>query len=103
MQFHKTNTTKEEVIAENCLIVGYSQGNAPDNINDEYKDARGFIASRTDGLRAKAITFYNFGSTMTPLQSCSECFSFKLWVVGSKTTKFEQITYKNVSGNYIFW
>lgn len=40
---------------------------------------------------------------MTPLQSCSECYSMKLWVVGSKTTYFENITYTNVTGNYIFW
>lgn len=40
---------------------------------------------------------------MMPLQSCSECHNMKLWVVGSKTTLFENISYSNVTGNYIFW
>lgn len=52
---------------------------------------------------AKDISFYNFGTTMTPLQSCSECYHFKLWVVGSKTTMFKNISYSNIQGNYIFW
>lgn len=85
------------------MIVGFSQGNAPSDVDTTYNKARGFIASRTDGLKASGIKFYNFGSTMTPLQSCSECFNMKLWVVGSKTTMFEGISYTNVTGNYIFW
>ena len=40
---------------------------------------------------------------MTPLQSCSECFNFKLWVTGGKTTLFENIQYNNILGKYIFW
>jgi hypothetical protein len=71
MQFHKTNYTKEFVTAQDCLIVGYSNTNAPANINADYKDVRGLIASRTDGLLVKNIRFHNFGATMTPLQSCS--------------------------------
>ena len=59
------------MVAENVLIVGYSQGNAPDDIDTVYNNARGFIASRTDGLKGLNIRFYNFGPTMTPLQSCS--------------------------------
>ena len=103
LQFHKTNYTKELVVAEDCLVVGYSQGNAPENIDIEYKNARGVIASRTDGLKFSGIRFHNFGPTMTPLQSCSECYHFKLWVTGGKTTFFENIQYTNVEGNYIFW
>lgn len=103
MQFHKTNYTKELVVAKNSIIVGYSQGNKPANVDVEYNEARGFIASRTDGLKGSGLRFYNFGPTMQPLQSCSECFSMKLWVVGSKTTMFENISYTNVTGNYIFW
>lgn len=86
MQFHKTNFTKELVIAEDCLVVGYSAGNVPSNVNDDYNNARGVIASRTDGLKFTGIRFYNFGTTMTPLQSCSECYHFKLWVTGGKST-----------------
>ena len=88
MQFHKTNYTKELVVAENSVIVGYSQGNAPDNIDVTYLDARGIIASRTDGLKVSGISFYNFGPNMTPLQSCSECWNKKVWVTGGKTTEF---------------
>lgn len=91
MQFHKTNYTKELVVAENALVVGFSQGNKPDNIDFYYNNARGVIASRTDGLKFSGITFWNFGPTMTPLQSCSECFISKLWVTGGKTTYFEDI------------
>jgi hypothetical protein len=29
MQFHKTNYTKEQVVAIDSVIVGYSQGNGP--------------------------------------------------------------------------
>lgn len=67
-------------------MVGFSRGNAPVDIDTEYENARGVIASRTDGLLVRGIELYNFGNTMTPLQSCSECYHFKLWVVGSKTT-----------------
>lgn len=86
MQFHKTNFTKQLVYAQNSVIVGFSAGNAPDDIDYTYNNARGLIASRTDGLRVSNITFVNFGATMTPLQSCSECWNIKLWVTGSKTT-----------------
>ena len=40
---------------------------------------------------------------MTPLQSCSECYNVKVWVTGGKTTYFQNITYYNIQGNYIFW
>jgi hypothetical protein len=84
--------------------VGYSAGNGPIlDLNSEYKDARGLIASRTDGLLIDSVQFINFGATMTPLQSCSECYDFRLWVTGGKTTHFKNITYQNIQGNYIFW
>ena len=103
LQFHKTNYTKEYVQAVDCLVVGYSAGNAPADVDTTYHNARGFIASRTDGLKADNIRFYNFKGTMTPLQSCSECHDKKLWVTGGKTTYFNNISYTNVQGNYIFW
>lgn len=103
MQFHKTNYTKEQVVAIDSVIVGYSSGNGPIDLDLEYENARGLIASRTDGLLVKNIQFVNFGPKMTPLQSCSECFSFKLWVTGGKTTHFKNITYTNIQGNYIYW
>jgi len=87
MQFHKTNFTKEFVVAEDCLVVGVSQGNAPtSNLDYLYKNSRGIIASRTDGLRFSGIKFFNFKPYMTPLQSCSECWNMKVWVTGGKTT-----------------
>lgn len=86
------------MVASNCLVVGYSSGNAPADIDTDYNNARGIIASRTDGLKFSGIKFYNFGRTMTPLKSCSECYNFKLWVVGSKTTLFENIQYNNIQG-----
>lgn len=102
-QFHKTNYTKEFVVAENSIIVGYSNGNAPSDIDQLYNNARGLIASRTDGLKVSGITFFNFGATMTPLQSCSECWNNKVWVTGGKSTHFENIKYENILGEYIFW
>lgn len=69
----------------------------------DYDKSRGVIAARTDGLKFKDIRFFNFGPTMTPLQSCSECYHFKLWVTGGKTTLFSNISYNNIQGNYIFW
>ena len=86
MQFHETNYTKELVIAQNSLVVGYSQGNAPNNVDSEYRNARGVIAARTDRLKFSNIAFFNFGSTMTPLQSCSQCDTYKNWVNGAVTT-----------------
>ena len=80
------------MVAENVLIVGYSQGNAPDDIDTVYNNARGFIASRTDGFKVSGVSFHNYGEKMTPLQSCSECFHYKLWVTGGKTTYFENIS-----------
>ena len=71
MQIHKTNFTKEPVVFEENVIVGFSRGNAPENIDDTYKNTRGIIASRTDGLIVSNMKFINFGLTMTPLQSCS--------------------------------
>lgn len=68
------------------MIVGFSEGNAPENIDEEYNNARGLIASRTDGLKLSGVKFHNFGPTMTPLQSCSECYTILLWVAGAKTT-----------------
>jgi hypothetical protein len=103
MQFHMTNNSIENVTATNCTIVGFSQVNPPANIDSEYNQARGLIAPRTDGFKASNVKFYNFGSTMTPLQSCSDCYQFNLWVIGSKTSWFEQISYTNVTGDYIFW
>jgi hypothetical protein len=50
MQFHKTNYTKQLVVATNSVIVGYSQGNGPVDIDIDYQNARGLIAARTDGL-----------------------------------------------------
>jgi hypothetical protein len=103
LQFHKTNYTREDVVAKDSLIVGFSQGNAPANVDTLYGDSRGLIAPRTDGLRVDSVEFHNFGPTMTPLQSCSECQHVKLWVTGGKTTTFTNVSYFNVNGNYIFW
>ena len=103
MQFHKTNFTKELVVATDSVIVGYSQGNGPVDVDTEYNKARGLIAARTDGLLVQNVQFFNCGQTMTPLQSCSECFDFRLWVTGGKTTFFKNISYHNIQGNYIFW
>jgi len=33
MQFHKTNFTKELVVANNSVIVGYSAGNGPVDVD----------------------------------------------------------------------
>jgi hypothetical protein len=64
---------------------------------------RGIITPRTDGFRATNITFVNFGATMTPFKACSKCENILLWVTGGKTSFFNNITYQNILGNYIFW
>ena len=75
-------------------MVGYSTNHTSiEFIQKEYRNTRGFIASRTDGLLGKDLYFANFAETMTPLQSCSECWQLKLWVTGGKTTYFKNITY----------
>jgi hypothetical protein len=102
-QIHESNFTKEYVTAENLLIVGYSQGNAPSDVDKIYSKARGLIVPRTDRFIAKNIAFHNFGATMTPLQSCSGCKTYKGWVNGGVTTEFTGISYNNILGNYIFW
>lgn len=83
--------------------MGYSSGNGPISLDIDYKNVRGLITSRTDGLYINNTQFINFGSTMTPLQSCSQCDNGNLWVTGGKTTTFRNITYINIQGNYIFW
>jgi hypothetical protein len=42
-------------VATDSLVVGYSQGNAPIDLASEYNNARGVIASRTDGLKFQNI------------------------------------------------
>ena len=103
MQIHKTNFTKQAVVFEDNVVLGISGGNAPANVDDTFRNARGIITSRTDGLVVRNTKFINYGLTMTPLQSCSECFHYKLWVTGGKTTFFENIYYENISAKYIFW
>jgi hypothetical protein len=60
------------VTAKQSIIVGYSNGNKPQNMADLNK-VRGIITPRTDGFRADDVTFVNFAPNMTPLQSCSKC------------------------------
>ena len=41
---------------------------------------------------------------MTPFQSCSKCFHFKVWITGGKLSRFTGISYKNInSQSYIYW
>lgn len=63
IQFHKTDFTKELVIAEDILVVGYSQGNSPGFTEAGYysnNEIKGIIAARTDGLKFSNIRFHNF-------------------------------------------
>lgn len=103
MEFYKANLTLQNVTAQNSIIVGYSQGNAPSNIDSELYRTRGLIAPRTDGFKATNIAFINFGATMTPLQSCSRCDDLHLWVTGGKSSFFSKIRYENILGSYIYW
>jgi len=133
IQFHKTNYTHPvtyPVIVKDSFVIGltddmmnsitnedasadfsltnYFNGDIPEDANKIHlAGTRGLFASRTNGFRAENIHFENFNhagvTKMTPLQSCSECWHKKLWVVGSKTSHFKGITYENINGNYIFW
>ncbi len=89
--------------AVNAIIIGFSQSNHEDNIENAYFNTRGLITPRSDGFMAQNITFYNFDFTMTPLQSCSQCSNPKLWTNNPKTSVFSQIKFVNISNNYIFW
>ena len=66
-------------------------------------NTKGIIAPRTNGFRVNGARFYNFASNMSIIQSCSECHNAKLWVTGGKTSFFNNISYNNIEGNYIFW
>jgi hypothetical protein len=103
LDFYLTNYTIEDVVTNNTVVVGYSAGNGPLNLDVDYKNVKGLITSRTDGLYINNTQFINFGSTMTVLQSCSQCDNGNLWVTGGKTSTFRNITYTNIQGNYLFW
>ena len=67
-------------------------------------DSRGIIAARTNGLRVEDVNLYNFKKDMILLQSCSECFTVKLWVTGSKNTHFLRVkAFDSDEAKFIFW
>jgi len=61
------------VTLQNSVIVGYSAGNAPLDIDNTLRETRGLITPRTDGFKVVNLKFVNFGATMTPLKACSKC------------------------------
>jgi len=94
--------TLQNVTAKKTVIVGFSAGNAPADMNT-LRGTRGIITPRTDGLRVDDVTFANFGPLMTPLQSCSKCEHRLFHVTGGKTTFFNNVKYANIQGSFIFW
>jgi hypothetical protein len=101
MQFHLTNFTQELVIAQNSVIIGQSVNNGLSDA--DLTGVYGLIAPRSDGFKGSNLRFYNFPSTMTVFQSCSQCDNMDLLVTSGKSSFFEQIQYTNVSGSYLYW
>jgi hypothetical protein len=101
MQFHKTNFSKELVVAQNNVIIGQTLSNGlPDA---SLSGTFGIITPRTDGFKVSGVRFYNFPTTMTVFQSCSVCNNGDLVVTSGKASFFEGISYTNVLGKYIQW
>jgi|JI61114C2RNA_FD_contig_123_35625_length_2875_multi_3_in_0_out_2_3 hypothetical protein len=71
MQFHKTNFSKELVVAQDNIIIGQSVNNGlPDaNLTNTYA----IITPRTDGFKVSGLKLYNFPPQTTAFQSCSVC------------------------------
>lgn len=77
-QAHKGNFSAEGAVLDNALIIGQSLGNP--SSNEYYDGSRALVVPRTNGFLAKNIRIHNFGSNSAIIESCSVCWSFKLWV-----------------------
>lgn len=99
----KTNQTNKNVLIQNFLVVGSSE-NAPKTYYPTFTDiAFGIVVPRTDGLSMKNVYFANFLPNMTPLKSCARCEDTRYYVSGGITTFFENITFNNIQGKYLYW
>lgn len=82
--------------------MGVSQNNP--NPDEYYVGTNAIIAPRTNGLHVKNVRIHNFIADMILFQSCSVCFTPKLWVVGGKNTDFENIQFFNTDqAKKLFW
>jgi hypothetical protein len=66
-----SNSTKEEVILEDAVILAKSNGNAETDIARWYTDTRGVITPQSDGFYVKNAHFKNFPESTTIFKSCS--------------------------------
>lgn len=86
----------ETLVVEDAWIVGTSE-NAGDHSIYIHKATKGLITSRDDYLVAKGIHFYNFGTKMTAIETCSHCEFTCSTDSGARTTFFERLTFNNVT------
>lgn len=88
IQIHKTNFSMEAVVIRNATVVGLST-----ILQDEHvlNTSIGLITARTDGLAIEGISFNNFDTSMTAIQSCSQCEDIQYVVSGGRTTTFKRV------------
>ena len=96
-----TNRTDEDVVLKNSVIVGKSIGNHA--TDGELVNTRAIITPATDGFKVFNVHFENFDNKMTVFKSVSCGDNFMKWVNGGKLTRFEKISFKNVSSKKMFW
>jgi hypothetical protein len=101
IQIHLTNFSFEAVVIKNAALVGYSTGNYESS--PIMQNSTGLITARTDGLVVLGAHFHNFNTTMTAIQSCSQCENTQYLVGGGRTTTFQGIMFDNIMGNFLEW
>jgi hypothetical protein len=101
IQIHVTNYSLEAVTLRNPIIIGYLPANF--ETSPFYDEAIGLITARTDGLLISGARFYSFSSSMTVIQSCSQCEIDEFLVSGGRTTIFEDVAFQNILGSYVKW
>ncbi len=88
IQIHKTNFSIEAVVLKNATLIGKSSNT---ETNMLLRASTGLITPRTDGFFVEGITFCNYSSLMTAIQSCSQCLDGYSSVSGGRTTTFQGV------------
>ena len=100
MEFYQTNYTKEAVIAKDITIVGQTQNNAePSHLTK----ANGVIMPKTSNWKMQGVSFSNFPAGTNVLKTCSKCDDSLRFVNNVVEYIVEDITFDNISGNYLFF
>ena len=84
-------------LVENAWLVGMTNENAGNSTLYEQGMVRGLITPRVDNFLARNVHFYNYGSEMSAIETCSHCEYSSATDAGARTSFFEGIVFKNVS------